>query len=329
MKTLNSNDFGTKLYERFPPAYREEDARERFALKRYLQSVNEGGFKPIIEETNDLIGLVDYSHTRADILPLLLEHYGLEVFHGIPDEYLRYLVPQMGKIWETKGTVESIEYFTSLVSGIKTITELSYDEKDDPFMKVILEMDYSVGDYIPDAERFKRLLANVIPFYVDYELIYRYFFSELAQLKVKEDTFDKLHETTQESGRLFYKGVKDPSITESVFGEFTFGSTTFNTLQEDLADVCIEVIKYHIDEKARLTPIEESLYKLVTAPLLDIAKSSVHEDISSKVGYATVKNSLFAIADFGKSVFNDCSYDYVRVDYQWSLLNVLENHKVL
>ena len=47
----------------------------------------------------------------------------------------------------------------------------------------------------------------------------------------------------------------------------------------------------------------------------DRAKSSVHEDISSKVGYATVNNSLFAIADFGKSVFNDCSYDYVRVDY--------------
>lgn len=404
MKTLDSSNFGSKLYERFPPAYIEEDARQKYALKRYLQSANDGGFKEIIEDTNGLIGLVDYSQTRADILPLLLEHYGLEVFHGIPDDYLRYLVPQIGKIWETKGTVESIEYFTSLLSGIRTITEVTYDDNDDPFMNVILEMDYNVGDYIPDAGRFKRLLENVIPFYVDYELIYRYLFSDLATLKEQESEFDKITDTKYENGSFFYKGVKDPNITESLFGKFTFGSIPFNTLQEDLADVFKDSIKQIIAETQRLTPIEESLFNLVLAPYLDSAKvgsseiahdlistevvsdlitlsrsgftnsffngadnvfsasifgdtetdkatehhrmtiteniaesgvtrsventststkivvtenakSNVRDNTSSTVGYATVRNSLFAVADFGRSVFNDLSYDYVEVDY--------------
>ena len=46
---LSSEDFGLKIYERFPPAYREIDEHFNLALKRYLQSLSDGGFKYSIE----------------------------------------------------------------------------------------------------------------------------------------------------------------------------------------------------------------------------------------------------------------------------------------
>ena len=38
---LNSEDFGLKIYNRFPPKYREDDVGQNFALKRYLQALSE------------------------------------------------------------------------------------------------------------------------------------------------------------------------------------------------------------------------------------------------------------------------------------------------
>ena len=41
---LNSEDFGLKIYNRFPPKYREDDVGQKLALKRYLQALSDGGF---------------------------------------------------------------------------------------------------------------------------------------------------------------------------------------------------------------------------------------------------------------------------------------------
>ena len=38
---LNSKDFGLKIYNRFPPKYREDDVEQKYALKRYIQSLSE------------------------------------------------------------------------------------------------------------------------------------------------------------------------------------------------------------------------------------------------------------------------------------------------
>ena len=92
---LNSEDFGLKIYNRFPPKYREDDVGQKLALKRYLQALSDGGFRYIIQDTNGLLDIKDPSRTSLDILLNLYKQYGLEVFNGIPENYLRSLLPYL------------------------------------------------------------------------------------------------------------------------------------------------------------------------------------------------------------------------------------------
>ena len=172
---LNSEDFGLKIYNRFPPKYREDDAKENFALRNYLQVLSEGGFKYSIDEINGILNLIDPNNVDSKVLPMLFKQQGLEIFNGIPEQYLRYLLPKLGEAWSKKGSLSVLEFITSSLSGVKTSTEVIYEEgKEDPFVAVRLEMDYNIGDYFPEAEHFNRLLKNFVPFYCDVILLYSY-----------------------------------------------------------------------------------------------------------------------------------------------------------
>lgn len=184
---LNSEDFGLKIYNRFPPKYREDDVGQNFALRRYLQALADGGFKYSIDEINGITHLIDPDKVDAKVLPVLFKQYGLDIFNGIPEEYLRYLLPKLGEAWAKKGSLSVVEFVTSSLSGIKTTTNVSYDDFDNPLIDVKLEMDYSLGDYFPDVEQFTRLLENFIPFYCDMNLIYSYLFYETQILRAKDD----------------------------------------------------------------------------------------------------------------------------------------------
>lgn len=179
---LNSDDFGLKLYNRFPPKYREDDVAQGFALKRYLQALSDGGFKYSIDEINGITHLIDPDKIDAKVLPVLFKQYGLDIFNGIPEEYLRYLLPRLGEAWSKKGSLSVVEFITSSLSGTKTTTEVSYDNENNPTITVILEMDYNIGDYFPEAEQFNRLLRSFVPFYCDLNLLYSYVFFEVQTL---------------------------------------------------------------------------------------------------------------------------------------------------
>lgn len=183
---FNSDDFGLKLYNRFPPKYREDDVGQNYALKRYLQALSDGGFKYAIDEINGITTLIDPDRVDAKVLPVLFKQYGLDIFNGIPEEYLRYLLPKLGEAWSKKGSLSVVEFITSSLSGIKTSTEVNYDEKDNPVVNVRLEMDYNIGDYFPEAEQFTRLLQNFVPFYCDVSMLYSYLFYEFQVLVGKE-----------------------------------------------------------------------------------------------------------------------------------------------
>lgn len=187
MAKLSSDGFGLKMYSRFPPKYREDDVDQRYALRRYLEAAGDGGFKYTIDEWNGIMDIVDPDKVRFDILKIQFAQYGLEVFNGIPEHYLRFLLPLLGEAWSKKGALSIVEFMTSAMSGIKTSTTVTYDEYDNPFVTVKLEMDYNIGDYFPDTEQFERLIKNFLPFYVDFLILYSYVFEEETDLKVDEE----------------------------------------------------------------------------------------------------------------------------------------------
>ena len=63
---LSPEGFGTKIYNRFPPRYREDDVMQHLALKRYLDACGEGGFKYNIEELNGILDFANPDQATAD-----------------------------------------------------------------------------------------------------------------------------------------------------------------------------------------------------------------------------------------------------------------------
>lgn len=256
---LSSEDFGLKLYNKFPPKYREDDVDQKFALKRYLQSASDGGFKPVIEDINGLTELINPSKTRKNVLPILFRYYGLEVFNGIPESYLRYLLPKLGEAWSKKGSLSVVEFISSSLSGIKTSTEVVYDELGNPDIEVRLEMDYSMdGSYFPDIGQFKRLLENFIPFYCDLILLNSYLFSESQSVAGSDSSLAHLTENSEDSTYIVTRKEGDYNEGMATIGEAVLGVAVLGR-QVDTMDTYTDSIKMSDNEDINIKQPTDSL----------------------------------------------------------------------
>lgn len=213
-KILESRNFGLKIYNRFPLKYREEDINQKFALKRYLQVIGEGGFKYAIEDVNGLLKLIDPDNVDEKVLEILFLHYGLEIFNGIPKDYLRYLLPKLGELYSMKGSIKAVENVCAFISGIKTTTTVE-NEKDNSTVIVRLEMDTNLGEYVPNVNQLNRILRKFIPFYCDLSTIYSYVFYENAVILGIEKTLFNVKEKKAETTVI--KSNKDNDILSDSF----------------------------------------------------------------------------------------------------------------
>lgn len=219
---LSSEDFGLKIYERFPPTYKEADEHYNLALKRYLQALGDGGFKYSIEEINGLLDLVDPDRVGADVLPFLYSQYGLELFNGIPENYLRYFLPFLSLAYSKKGSLGVIPFITTSLSGIKTSTDIVLDTYGNPKLNVSLEMDYQVGNnFFPKSEQFKRILENFLPFYVDCTIVYLYnLFDGINLSGIDDDFIDNLLISNEEQNFIGVESlITTDDIVENAFND--------------------------------------------------------------------------------------------------------------
>lgn len=270
---LNSEDFGLKIYNRFPPKYREDDVGQNFALKRYLQALSDGGFKYSIDEINGIADLKDPDKVDSKVLPILFKQYGLDIFNGIPEEYLRYLLPKLGEAWTKKGSLSVIEFITSSITGVKTDTEVEFDSQENPLINVKFEMDYNLNGYFPESNQFMRLLKNFVPFYCDLGLVYSYLFYESQILSVKdEEELIHIHESSPKSERGLIGLRKIPVhsnssiLNEVVIGDFVLNNTPATTTGDEV-DEYIDKIKYNYLDTG-LICAEENEKTILHLPLL-------------------------------------------------------------
>lgn len=265
MSNLESKDFGLKIYNRFPPKYREDDVFQNYALKRYIEALSDGGFKYAIDEINGLMDLIDPVKVDSKVLPLLFKQYGLEVFNGIPENYLRYLLPRLGEAWSKKGSLSVIEFITSSLSGIKTVTDVTYDSKDNPYIGVRLEMDSSIGNYFPEVKQFYRILKNFVPFYCDFGIVYSYMYYDNKSFSIKdyEDTIkikDNKLETTYipfDKGSRFYPLLNDKRM--SLNGSFILNRPFSSDVETDSFE---DNVSYQSNEKGILSESEPSFLNM-------------------------------------------------------------------
>lgn len=274
--TLNSKDFGSKIYNRFPLRYREDDLAYGEPLRRYIEGLSEGGFAHVIDELNGITRLIDPDNVSSEVLPLLFQQHGLSIFKGIPEEYLRYLLPRLGEAWSKKGSLDVIEYITSSLTGIKTSTEVEYENgEDSPLTKVRLEMDYTIGNYFPNSANFEKLLINFLPFYCDILIVYSYMFYEKQTIKMEEDEEMSIPIVNEETLTISQYGRAD-STTSALVGKAVVGVAVVGSY-EDYSDVCYDTIK-------------QSMYDYVSVSSSDYIEKSVTNSLLSTLNGGLVTN---------------------------------------
>ena len=202
--TLNGTKFGERLYDTLPHLYHSEDEMVDFALKRYLQALADGGYAYVIDELNGILDLNDPTKTPAELLPVLFEQYGLPIFNGIPEAYLRKLLPILRDLYARKGATTVIEYLTSIISDVKSEVIISPDFKENYHIDIKLEMDYDQQGArdLPDREQLLRIIKEFLPFFIEVTFIFSYLFYELAKIQAKEFSHDYITEIRSEHTRL-------------------------------------------------------------------------------------------------------------------------------
>lgn len=200
---LNPDTFGEKLYNRLPALYRTEDVNNNLALKRYLESLSEGGFAKLINEMNGLLNIVDPEKTPHKVLKYLFGQYGVTMFQGVDEKLLRKLLQIISDILSRKGSKSTIYYIASILTGCECV--INYTIEDDMYL---LKISFEVEDesqLLSDADKnfLESILKDYIPFYWDIIFdSYIGYNNEIGSIRIDTEYFTYIHdikgeETTQ------------------------------------------------------------------------------------------------------------------------------------
>lgn len=174
---LDSGTFWEKVYERFPEVYKEMDRLNEYYLKRYIKSAG-SGFEACIDEMNGIFKLLDSNNCPEYFLSNLCSAYGFDSFNGLPNRFLKGLLPYLNLLYARKGSYSTVEYLSSVVSGCKVIVTEDSDFANTHILHVAVDMDTSIADDFPDNKQLTRVIREFIPFFCIASTEYKYRFED-------------------------------------------------------------------------------------------------------------------------------------------------------
>ena len=152
------------LYSRkLPQIYREEDAKIKYPLKRFLEALSEGGYAGVIEDIEKSLLLTDPNLIPDELFPYLCESFGLEYFPDIDIEYQRRFLFNFGELSKRRGTFSSVHYLTRALTGLES--ELSVE--DNVLNIVLLVKDIEQSKNIePSRKVIENYISTQVPYYI-------------------------------------------------------------------------------------------------------------------------------------------------------------------
>lgn len=162
---LTSQSLLDLLYnKKLPQIYRDEDKKIGYPLKRYLESLIDGGFCGSIEDIKGMMLLIDPETIPEKFFPYLYESFGLEYFPDIDVSYQRKILMNIGELVRRRGTYSSVQFLIKVLTGLEA--ELSY--KDGNLNIVLLSKTMEQVDNI-DTSMFiiGNFIKTQIPFFVN------------------------------------------------------------------------------------------------------------------------------------------------------------------
>lgn len=170
--SITSKDMLDLLYYRkLPQVYRDEDKKLNYPLKRYLESLIEGGYYGSIKDIEDMMLLIDPETIPEEFFPYLYESFGLTYFPDIDISYQRKFLMNIGEILKRRGTFACVRYLARTLTGLDV--ELSYSEGTyngvDGNYLVILLVAEGVGqieNLDTNMEILNRFIRTQLPYYI-------------------------------------------------------------------------------------------------------------------------------------------------------------------
>ena len=104
--------------KKLPQIYRDEDRKIGYPLKRYLESLTEGGFNGAIEDIEKTLSLFDPKAIPESLFPFLCESFGLEYFPDIDVTYQRKFLLNLGELVRRRGTFSNVHFMIRALTGL-------------------------------------------------------------------------------------------------------------------------------------------------------------------------------------------------------------------
>lgn len=177
MSTFSEKLLDLLYFRKLPKVYRDMDAENNFALKRYLQSLLEGGVSPLSLYTDKLLTLNDPLQCPDEFFPLLCASFGVPFYKDIPLIYQRRFLNSYGDIFKRRGTFSVVRYLAKAMTGFQVNLEHEEDPpgKTGEFLIVTLLIDNISQFYLLEiaAKTMERYIKEFIPYFINVDLIFR------------------------------------------------------------------------------------------------------------------------------------------------------------
>lgn len=173
MSTFSEKLLDLLYFRKLPKVYRDMDAENNFALKRYLQSLLEGGVSPLSLLTDKLLTLNDPLQCPDEFFPLLCASFGVPFYKDIPLIYQRRFLNSYGDIFKRKGTFSIVRFLAKTMTGFHADL-LFQEEPDGEYLTVTLlvEDTKQLEELDVATETIRRYIKEYVPYFINIEMMY-------------------------------------------------------------------------------------------------------------------------------------------------------------
>lgn len=167
---LNTDkNIGEYLYQRLPELYRRRDTEQGidYALYRFLQVFNEGGFSTLLKEMITLYDILQVDKMPSEVVPLLGQLLGYAYREDLEEDIQRKIIQNLIELYKRKGTKSVLNFiareFTKYDAKV-TETEFRIFKTWSPEPKGIPDSEYveprTLGLHAPDEDTCHLISVN-------------------------------------------------------------------------------------------------------------------------------------------------------------------------
>ena len=272
MKYSYSN-MGSYLYSRLPHYHKVVDEQNELLLKRFMEVFNVG-FKANDEALKQALETTQASKCGEENLEELAKSLGADWISTIDPSYQRTIVRMLIKLYKQKGTIDTIRFIASELSGFEAkiiegeIPEEYFEEGDEKKRLLTVKLQAPEMDDPVSAQQHETTISEVIdkfvPVHTKFILVVTYFYDELYYKRVMED----VEQDIKQDFGTYTKSVENEEDNVTILLEDKTEVYNCKQLGVDMRTFSLN------DTSCRLV---SPIYRLAKISYLDVIKTSKGE----------------------------------------------------